>query len=62
MVKDSTEYFLGIFFGTSFIYFCFLFYALKDKKVNIIKEIFSTNKLGEKERVYKSDSKLINLN
>lgn len=47
MVKDVTEYFLGIFFSVSLIYFTVMFIILKDKKPSLAETIYSTNSLVE---------------
>ena len=62
MVKDVTEYFLGIFFSVSLIYFTVMFIILKDKKVPLADTIYSTNRLGETTRVQGPESNLIELN
>lgn len=62
MVKDVTEYFLGIFFSVSFIYFVVMFLVLKDRKASLAETVYSTNPLGETTKVQGSKNNLIELN
>ena len=61
MTKDTSEYFLGIFFTTSLLYFIFLFIALKEKKHLAIGNIYSRDSLGEENLLLEKDSNLIDL-
>ena len=61
MVKDSTEYFLGIFFSVSFIYFVVMFLVLKDRKASLAEAVYSTT-LGVTTEVQGSKKNLIELN
>ena len=61
MVKNSTEYFFGIFFSVSFIYFVAMFFALKDRKANLLDTITRTNNLGESEIVQEEENGLIDI-
>lgn len=61
MVKNTTEYFLGIFFTVSLIYFSFMFYALKDRKADLTEIIISRNKLGEEETIQNPQKDLLEI-